>query len=195
MATDAKPAQQQRPALVALDLDGTLLRSDGSISTRTRRALADVEAGGIAIVSVTARPPRRVRQIARTVGLRGLAICSNGGVLYDVTADAVLRQVTLSETIAAAIVAGLRRDLPGVSFAIEAGLLYGCEASYVVQPEHARDAVDPEMLRDDALTLCRLGVTKLIVQHPEHPLDHLLRVTRGHAGTLASARRAWACWR
>ena len=37
-------------------------------------------------MSVTARPPRRVRQIATDTGLKGLAICSNGGVLYDIGA-------------------------------------------------------------------------------------------------------------
>jgi hydroxymethylpyrimidine pyrophosphatase-like HAD family hydrolase len=71
-----------RISLIATDLDGTLLRSDGTISARTRAALAAAEHAGLAVVSVTARPPRRVRGIAAAVGLSGLAICSTGAVVY-----------------------------------------------------------------------------------------------------------------
>lgn len=42
------------------------------------------------------------------------------------------------------------------------------------------------MRRDDALALCAEGVTKLIVQHGQRPLDELLAITRSHAGALAS---------
>lgn len=55
--------------LVALDLDGTLLRSDGSISVRTRAALADAEAASLILMLVTARPPRRVVQIGESTGV------------------------------------------------------------------------------------------------------------------------------
>ena len=44
------------PRLIATDLDGTLLRSDGTIDPRTRRAMARVEASGIPVVLCTARP-------------------------------------------------------------------------------------------------------------------------------------------
>ena len=44
--------------VVATDLDGTIVRSDGEISTRTRTALTRVESGGGMVVIVTGRPPR-----------------------------------------------------------------------------------------------------------------------------------------
>ena len=46
--------------LVASDLDGTLLRSDGSISPRTLAALGQLTAQGVIFVAVTARPLRMV---------------------------------------------------------------------------------------------------------------------------------------
>jgi len=49
--------------LIASDLDGTLLRDDGSISVRTRVALARAAAEGIRTVLVTGRPPRWVRDL------------------------------------------------------------------------------------------------------------------------------------
>lgn len=48
------------PRLIATDLDGTLLRSDGTISARTRRALRAAQGQGIPIVMVTARRGSRV---------------------------------------------------------------------------------------------------------------------------------------
>ncbi|WP_437669074.1 Cof-type HAD-IIB family hydrolase [Sorangium sp. So ce131] len=172
--------------LVALDLDGTLLRTDGSISERTRSALAVAEAAGLTLMSVTARPPRRVRQVAAQTGLRGTAICSNGGLVYDVTTGAVLRQNRLSAASASALIERLRAAVPGVAFAIEAGILYGCERGYVIPSEHPNDRDDPQMRRGDAVALCSEGVTKLIVQHPGRPLEELLHITRAHAGALAS---------
>ena len=47
--------------LAAIDLDGTLLRSDSTLSERSRAALADARAAGIDVVLVTARSPRSVR--------------------------------------------------------------------------------------------------------------------------------------
>jgi Cof subfamily protein (haloacid dehalogenase superfamily) len=178
--------------LIALDLDGTLLRSDGSISARTKATLAAAEAAGLVIMSVTGRPPRRLREVAHATGLRGLAICSNGGLVYDLTADVVVRQNRLEADIAGALIANLRRAIPGVAFAIEAGEDYGREPIYRVLDEHANDRDDPRMQHADALHLSRTGVTKLIVQHAEHSLADLLSITREHAGALASVTHSGA---
>jgi len=167
--------------LIALDLDGTLLRSDGTISERTRRALSAATSAGLTVVSVTARPPRRVRQLASAIGLDGLAICSNGGVLYDLTSDTLLQQTRLSGELAGELVLRLRRAAPGVCFAVEVGAHYGCEPAYTIPREHSSDRVDPALRRADALVLAAQGVTKLIVQHPEWPLTRLLQLATEHA--------------
>jgi Cof subfamily protein (haloacid dehalogenase superfamily) len=172
--------------LIAVDLDGTLLRSDGSISARTRAALRAAEADGLTVMSVTARPPRRVRQVAAATGLRGVVICSNGALIYDLSADSVLREDRLSATVACALVEDLRRVVPGVSFAVEAGLDYGREPGYMTLSAHPDDLGDPRMRNDDALVLCCEGVTKLIVQHRERGLEGLLEIARVHAGPLAT---------
>jgi len=175
-----------RLRVVAVDLDGTLLRSDGLISARTRNALAHAEARGLTIMPITARPPRRVRLVAQATGLTGVAICSNGGLVYDLRTERVVRQTRLSPALTAELVARLREALPGVRFLIEAGLQYGCEPHFDIPAEHPRDRDDPHMRRDDALALCAEGVTKLIVQHGSCSLDALLATTRTHAGALAS---------
>ena len=52
------PARGAPPRLVATDLDGTLLRSDGTVSARTRTVLDAVVAAGVPLVLVTGRAPR-----------------------------------------------------------------------------------------------------------------------------------------
>lgn len=115
--------------LVASDLDGTLLRNDGTLSARTLRALAALRACGIPLVLVTARPPRTVRLLTQQIG-GGLAICGNGAIIYDLEREAIEAQTILAAAIAGALIADLRAAIPGVTFAIEAGLRYGEEPDY-----------------------------------------------------------------
>ncbi|HEU5349488.1 MAG TPA: HAD hydrolase family protein, partial [Ktedonobacterales bacterium] len=63
--------------LVATDLDGTLLRGDGTVSARTRALLGSLTAQGIPVVMVSARPPRDLRRIADYIGIDGIGIASN----------------------------------------------------------------------------------------------------------------------
>jgi Cof subfamily protein (haloacid dehalogenase superfamily) len=172
--------------LAALDLDGTLLRSDGTVSARTRAALQRAEQGGLTLLLVTARPPRRVSEIAEQLGVRGLALCSNGGVLFDIGSQRLLREQRLGADAISRLVVSLRAAAPAIAFAVEAGAHYGCEHGYVIQAEHPEDAQDPRMRRGDVLELGRDGATKLIVQHGGAPLNDLLALTREHAGALAT---------
>jgi Cof subfamily protein (haloacid dehalogenase superfamily) len=107
------------PRLIATDLDGTLLRPDGSVSERARRALSVLGESGIELLFVTARPPRWVDSLADVVGAHGTVICSNGAFLYDVLRRTVIRAHGISPSVAIAIAADLRAALPGVGFAAE----------------------------------------------------------------------------
>ena len=68
---------------IATDLDGTLLRSDKSISDRTRRAVLAAEDAGLLVVIATGRPPRWISPVIDVLGDRGLAGCANGASVYD----------------------------------------------------------------------------------------------------------------
>jgi len=178
--------QRALARLFALDLDGTLLRRDGSISANTLSALRAAQARGITLLFVTARPPRRARLVSEAHQLSGVAICGNGSILYDLKADTLLHQKRLRSEHASLLVESLRTAVPDVAFAVEIGLSYGCDANYAILSEHARDRVDPLMRRADAVELCREGVTKLIVQQLDWPLPELLEMTRVFASSRAT---------
>ena len=78
------PSSMSLPRLVATDLDGTLLRSDGSVSPHTAAVLRGVLDRGVEVAFVTARPWRWMTDLWAYVGSRGLAVVSNGALLLDV---------------------------------------------------------------------------------------------------------------
>jgi hydroxymethylpyrimidine pyrophosphatase-like HAD family hydrolase len=102
--------------LAAIDLDGTLLRSDGTISPRMRAAARAAVAAGVEIVLVTARGPRTVGGIAAELGIRGEAICSNGAIVLDLDSGRIRRMRTIDREVEA--VAAVARELAGDAVSI-----------------------------------------------------------------------------
>lgn len=107
------------PRLVATDLDGTLLRSDGTVSHRTRAALLDAEEAGVEIVFVTARPPRWLAPLRDVVGGHGRVICLGGAAVWDLATGRALDVCGFRDDAALALVADLRDAVPDVALALE----------------------------------------------------------------------------
>ena len=105
--------------LVATDLDGTLLRSDGTVSPRTRGVLDQLERRGVLVVFVTGRPIRWMESLWEHVGDHGIAVCSNGGIVYDVAAHQVRSYRPIPVDVGLEVVERLRGGIPGSTFALE----------------------------------------------------------------------------
>jgi Cof subfamily protein (haloacid dehalogenase superfamily) len=72
--------------LLALDLDDTLLRSDLTISYRTRNAIKRAEAAGVTVVLASGRVPAAMEQFARLLGMHkrpGYLVCNNGTIIQE----------------------------------------------------------------------------------------------------------------
>ena len=158
------------PRLVASDLDGTIVRSDGTISERTVAALAAVEAAGVPFVMVTGRPIRWMTQISEMTGHRGVAICANGALAYDLHTEQVVRSSLLSADAAREVVRALRDAIPGIAFAVERlheGFAH--EPTYRPRWDSAdarTEAPIEQLLTDD--------VVKLLARHEGIGSDELL---------------------
>lgn len=76
--------------LVAIDLDGTLLNSYGTISERNKNAINNAQKKGTKIVIASGRPLQSARSFANEVGADNYVICGNGSVLYDLKNGQVL---------------------------------------------------------------------------------------------------------
>ncbi len=108
-----------RPRLVAFDLDGTLLRSDRTVSPRARAAIAGLVAGGVRVVICTGRPPRTARKIAEDLALVDLAIVYNGAAVYNFAMDTALVRFEYPAEVALSVLERMRRCYPGVSCGLE----------------------------------------------------------------------------
>jgi Cof subfamily protein (haloacid dehalogenase superfamily) len=163
--------------LAAIDLDGTLLRSDGTVSARTRTALRAAEAGDIEIVLVSARGPMGVLEVADSLDLHGEAICSNGAFVVDLATRETIRERLLETETAIELVHALRDRLPGIRFAVEHHDFAhepGFSAWNWTPPPGTRVA--------DVVELLAAPATKLILRHGEHETEAIQRLARELVG-------------
>jgi Cof subfamily protein (haloacid dehalogenase superfamily) len=159
--------------LAAIDLDGTLLRSDSTISQRSRDAIRAVRDAGIVVVIVTARGPASVTDLARDAGIGGSAICSNGGLIVDLATGAILRERLLETETAVRLVHALRERLPGIVFAVE-------HEAFAHEPGFAAWGWEPPAGTRvaNALELLEDPATKLILRHTDHEVEVIAAVAR-----------------
>jgi Cof subfamily protein (haloacid dehalogenase superfamily) len=85
-----------RCRLLAIDLDGTLLRDDGQIDPRDISAIALARTQGITVTLATGRMPFRTLPFARQLQLDNSLICGDGVVTVHPSNGAVQTLTTLS---------------------------------------------------------------------------------------------------
>lgn len=91
--------------LIAVDLDGTVLRRNGAISRATRRALAAARRLGAVVCVATGRAPLGARHYARVLGAHGPLICLDGAIVLNGDQRMVDRPVPREYAVAAATLA------------------------------------------------------------------------------------------
>jgi Cof subfamily protein (haloacid dehalogenase superfamily) len=153
--------------LIATDLDGTLLRSDSTLSSRSRAALRRARAAGLKIVAATARPARVIEDLfggsADGHDLIDLAICGNGAVRYHVPTQELTVDHPLPEKLARRVVEEISLILPGSAYAVETGRRVLFEPAYTYRPSLDRDRVSVATVDE----LYAEGLVKLMVQVPD----------------------------
>ena len=160
----------EQPALVATDLDGTIIRGDGTISKRTVAAFARVEEAGARFVLVTGRPPRMMRPIAEAFGHRGTAICANGALAYDLRTQSVEALHLIPPPALAAAANALRAAVPGIGIAVEYPGGHAADPVY----QALNWDVNSSIPRVDDATLFARPASKLLGRHFGYSCDDLL---------------------
>ncbi|MHA3018796.1 HAD family hydrolase [Mycobacterium sp. BMJ-28] len=107
------------PALIATDVDGTLLDEGEHVTARTRAAVRAAVDAGAQFVLATGRPPRWVPPVVEQLGFAPMAVCANGAVIYDSAADRIVSARTLSTEVLAALADIATRIIPGAGLAVE----------------------------------------------------------------------------
>lgn len=105
--------------LLAIDLDGTLLRSDKQAARYDAVAIREAIRRGVRVVIATARPPRSSREIHGKIGLQTPLINYNGALIHDPASGKHLQHQPLRPETAQVVVDLARSIDPKVIVDIE----------------------------------------------------------------------------
>jgi len=172
-------SQSDLPKLVATDLDGTIVRSDETVSGYTHAVFDRVRAAGIPIVGATGRGPR-LEALSRTdLPHADMLVLGQGGRVVDLRdpgSPRVLRDARVPGSVVSSLVDRLERRLGPIKVLVEAldgehDPLWGDEG--VVDWPYPDDLV----VQDRAISL-RHPVIKAFIRAPDGDTDALLEVAR-----------------
>ena len=170
-------------ALVATDVDGTLIRTDGTLSPRTADVLAALP---VPAVLVTGRPVRWLPQLYDQMPEPIPAICANGAVVYDPDTDEILRAAPLSVDLLLDVTKRLREAVPDISLAVEIedGRLFRHEESWPLRSDAPHRSV--RVLADPA-ELTSAPAVKLLARSATRDPDQFFELVSRTLGTTAEA--------
>ena len=178
--------------MLALDLDDTLLRSDQSISYRTKSAVKRTETAGVTVVLASGRIPQAMIPFSRMLGLHkrpGYLVCNNGSLIQESNTGAIIHEAHLEPLIALAVC-----DLAGAEgFPVQ---MYEEDTMYVSR-QNEYSSYDQKLtgvrqvVVENFRTMVGSGCFKLIIPGDPmvlEPLESLLRTYLGNDITLFSSR-------
>src|SRR5215218_740713 len=103
------------PKLIATDLDGTLVRSDDTVSAYTHEVLDRVRAAGIRIVGATGRGPRLASLTRNDIRVADFLVLAQGGWVLDQAEGCYLRTARLSGPALSTFLAELEAEVGDLS--------------------------------------------------------------------------------
>jgi Cof subfamily protein (haloacid dehalogenase superfamily) len=148
----------------ATDLDGTLLRSDGTLSCFTRSVLRSSRRGGFPVIAATARTPRAVRRIVGHEEL-GVVVCANGAIVWDAASDQVVSDRCFEPASLIEALRSVRSALPAAGFALlSADAMFIDDAYRRLRGTGVKDA---ELVDDVTAVLAGARIALVAVRHPD----------------------------
>ncbi|WP_447038615.1 HAD family hydrolase [Streptomyces sp. DSM 118878] len=174
--------------LVATDLDGTLLRSDDTVSDRTRDALTAATAAGAAHIVVTGRAVPWTRHILDDLGYDGIAVCGQGAQVYHAGEHRLLTSVTLDRQLAGLALAKIEAEIGPLALAASRD---GIDGEVLAGPGYAvQEGPLPVISLTDPSDLWSAPLNKVYIQHPGLGDDALAAVAHQVAGDLVGVTMA-----
>ncbi|MCL2412369.1 MAG: Cof-type HAD-IIB family hydrolase [Treponema sp.] len=178
--------------VLALDVDDTLLRSDLSISHRTRHIIKRTEQLGVTVVLASGRVPEAMEHSSRLLGLDkrpGYLVSNNGALIEESNSGVIIHEAMLESRLALAIC-----DLADAEgFAMQ---MYQDDIMYVSRKNEYSD-VDQrvtgfrQVVVENFRAMVNEGCYKLIIPGEPELLVHvesLLRTYLGNSITFFTSR-------
>ena len=172
--------------LLAVDLDGTLLRSDGRVDDRDIAAIGELRRAGATVTIVTGRLHSGAIEAAQAIGIAGVIACVEGSHLVEVASSRTTAHHAMD-----ASTTGVLRDAFGAhglaSFIFERDGIHHDErgeayARYVStwspRMQLVEEALDARVWANDPLAAVAIG--------DEHAVAAAHAALRGHADRIFS---------
>jgi len=152
--------------LIAVDLDGTLVRSDQSISPRTINTLVKVQQQGVKVAVASGRPTFGTAHVADTLRLEdfgGYVMSYNGGEIYDWGTKSRLHAQTLDKDIIPYIYkCAKEHDLPIMTY-IDKEVVSEVENDEYISYSVMRNRMTFRKVDDFVATAQGAGIVKCII--------------------------------
>ena len=178
--------------LVALDLDGTLLHRDGSISDAVIEQVRRVDAAGHQVVLVTGRSSATTIPVLEHVGITPrFLVCSNGAITlhHDLGEPGGYRREWVESFDPTDVLRTIRAHLGNARFAVEDE--HGGYRHTEPFPE-ATIGLDSEHVGFDELL--NRPATRVVVMSPNHDMEDFLAVVEKMGLHRVSYAVGWTAW-
>jgi Cof subfamily protein (haloacid dehalogenase superfamily) len=178
--------------LVALDIDGTVLHEDGSLSDAVGAEVRRVAADGNEVMLATGRSVATTLPVLDLLGITPeFVVCANGAITLarDVTAPLGYRREHVETFNPGPVLTKIRSHLAEAVFAVEDddGLFLFTEAfPQTVLGAGNRQVTFEELLETEA--------TRVVVISPDHDMEDFLKVVERMGLHRVSYSIGWTAW-
>lgn len=169
--------------LVAIDLDGTLLHTDRSLSAENKLAIKEAKEAGVHVVLCTGRPLRSMQHILAETDLLDegdIAITYNGGLIQRTKTGEIIEQVTFNREESLDIYKlGQELNMP-INF-IDMDYIY--EPPYPIGVESIYETTTRDIPKEHALKFAPVDmdnlpdpftINKIVISRPTEELDAII---------------------
>jgi Cof subfamily protein (haloacid dehalogenase superfamily) len=180
------------PWLIALDVDGTILREDGSISPIVHTTIQSVAAAGHHVMLATGRSVATTLPVLDRLGLTStFIVCANGAITLrrDPAMPLGYRREWIELFDPTDVLLTLRTHLTKAHFAVEDE--HGHYRHTAPFPETTIGG-DSEQVDFD--TLLHRQATRLVVMSPGHDMDDFLAIVERMGLQRVSYAIGWTAW-
>jgi Cof subfamily protein (haloacid dehalogenase superfamily) len=166
--------------LIAVDMDGTLLNSEGKITEKTKAAIRRAVENGVIFSLCTGRPIQGVESFNSLLNLDSPIITYNGAMIVMGKSKEILFQQSLSEEAARSIF-NIGREFGTTMVAWSMNQLYSYELNEKINDYKQITKVEPIVIEDEE-KIIQSGITKILwIDTPEN-LAHYQKVLKDRLG-------------
>lgn len=191
-AATAVPLEPGSKWLLALDIDGTIVHEDGTLTEPVRLAVARVAGLGHEVMIATGRSVASTLPILHQLGIQPeYVVCSNGAITLrrDPLAEGGYRREFVETFDPGPVLTKIREHLIGASYAVE-----NEEGQFRYHGEFPKMVLSASDIPVDFEGLFNVEATRVVVISPGHDMEDFLKLVERMGLHRVSYAIGWTAW-